>query len=51
MMKRTYEIRDVETDEVVHPITTDKQGGALDRFEDGLYRRTDLDRFYISEVI
>lgn len=46
---KTYKIIDLETSEVVHAIETDKTGSNLDRFEDGLYRKVDFERFYIEE--
>lgn len=51
-MPTTFEIRDQETHEVVHTVTTDlpKDSSSFDRFEMGMLRKVDLDRFYVAEV-
>lgn len=46
-MSTVYEVRDCETDEIVHEITHD--GHNTDRFESGLYRKVDFERFYVTE--
>jgi hypothetical protein len=45
-------IRDQETDAVVHEIETSHAEGSsqYERMLSGLYRKVDLDRFYVEEV-
>lgn len=44
----TYRIRDIECDGIVHEVETDATGSALERFERGLERKVDPERFYIE---
>lgn len=51
MTTTVFEIRDQETNEISHEVKSDQTGSNLERVEDGLYRKVDFDRFYITERI
>jgi len=43
-----YVVRRLGTDEIVHVVETHHTGSALKKFEDGLYRKVDLDRYWVD---
>jgi len=44
-----YIIKDRETNKAIKVFKTKLTGRTLERFERGLFRKVDLDRFYIDE--
>jgi hypothetical protein len=44
-------IKDLETDEIIHTMTVrcPKNTSQYDKFDNGLYRKVDFERFYVDD--
>lgn len=42
-------VKDIDTDEIIHTVETNKTGRALEKMVRGMLMRIDLDRFYVDD--
>jgi len=49
-MTTRFEIVDLETNKVVHTVTSKAVGNSLDRVRNGMHMKVDFERFFIREV-